>query len=261
MKNRPKILLTNDDGIMAPGLSHLFEALLPIGDLYIVAPSGQQSGKGLSLTLHTPLSIEQISWKGTPHAWHVSGTPGDCIRMALSVLLSFTPDLIVSGINIGSNAGRNIHYSGTVGAAIEGCLRSIPSIAFSCVDICNPNYPQTQPFVQAIVNHYLEHPLPEGTLLNVSFPETPQVQGIRLAKQGKSFWKEDPEERKHPEGHSYYWLGGKWHDLEEDEMSDVSLLQQGYVTAVPIHVGDLTNIDYFNNHGPVFHEKMELYQT
>lgn len=258
MYKRPKILITNDDGILAPGLRSLANALIPIGDLYIVAPSGEQSGKGLSITLHSPLSIKQIPWEGTAHAWHVTGTPADCIRLALSVLLDFTPDLIVSGINIGSNAGRTVHYSGTVGAAIEGCLRSIPSIAFSCTEIINPDYQKAEPLVASIVNHYLEHPLPSGTLLNVNFPDTPHCKGVRLAKQGKSFWKEDPEERKHPEGHSYYWLGGKWHDIEEDEMSDVFLLQQGYATAVPIHVGEMTDFAYLESHGPIFNEKMKL---
>lgn len=244
---KPKILLTNDDGIQAPGLKHLWESLHEIADLYIIAPSIEKSGMGLAITLRDPLQIHPVQWEKNTPAWHVSGTPADCVRMGLSTLLQIQPDLIVSGINRGSNAGKTVLYSGTVGGVIEGILRQVPGIAFSCCDYVNPNYAITKNWIQALVIHLLERPLPKGTLLNVNFPETPEILGLKLAKQGRGYWIEDPEHRLHPEGHSYYWLGGKWKAQEEEEGSDVYLLDKGYAAAVPIHVEELTHLRVYED--------------
>lgn len=245
MLKKPRILLINDDGIEAPGLRHLWEALVDVADLSIVAPSSEKSGAGMAITLRDPIHIQQVRWeKGTP-AWKVTGTPADCVRMSLSVLLESPPDLIVSGINRGANSGRNILYSGTIGGVIEGVLRSVPGIAFSCVDFANPDYKKAQPLIYPLVKHFLEHPMPKGTLLNVNFPDTQEIQGIRLARHGMGFWIEDPDRREHPEGHSYFWHGGKWFEHDEDEESDVHLLRQGFATAVPLHVNELTDLKMF----------------
>ncbi|MEN9343581.1 MAG: 5-nucleotidase surE [Chlamydiota bacterium] len=257
MSKKPKILVTNDDGIHAPGLRFLWQALQDIADLYIIAPASEKSGVGLGLTTLKPIFIRPVKWEKETPAWQVSGTPGDCIRLALSTILDFTPDLIVSGINRGSNAGRTVPYSGTVGAAMEGSLRSISSLAFSCVDFENPCYELTLPYIVSMVLHYLKSPLPQGTLMNVNFPHADTILGIKMAKQGKGFWIESPEERQHPEGHSYYWLGGRWFEIEEEEDSDVHLLKQGYATAVPIHVAQLTDFSYFSEHEKRFNEQME----
>lgn len=239
---KPKILIVNDDGIEAPGLFHLWESLIDVAELSIVAPSSEKSAVGMGITIREPIHIQEVKWqKGTP-AWKVSGTPADCVRMSLSVILKTPPDLIVSGINRGANSGRNILYSGTIGGVIEGVLRNVPGIAFSCVDFADPDYKLAQPFIYPIVQHCLEHPLPQGTLLNVNFPETPKIHGVRMARHGKGFWVEDPERRTHPEGHSYFWLGGKWLDLEEDQESDVHLLRQGFATVVPLHVNEMTDL-------------------
>jgi 5'-nucleotidase len=246
MAERPFLLLVNDDGIHAPGMRHLWEGLAEHADLAIVAPATEQSGTGMSLTLRQPLHIESVTWEGETPAWKVTGTPADCVRMALAVLLERMPDMIVSGINKGSNAGRNILHSGTVGGVIEGALRGIPGVAFSCDRFDSPPYAAAVPHIYPVVRHFLRHPLPRGSLLNVTIPDV--VKGYRLARQGMGYWIEDPDERIHPEGMPYYWLGGKWHHHEEEEDSDVSLLREGYMTAVPIHVGELTDHALLRQH-------------
>lgn len=246
MDKRKKILITNDDGIEAPGIRYLWEALVDVADVCIIAPSSEKSAVGLGITIREPIQVLPVSWDKETPAWKVTGTPADCVRMALSVVLKSPPDLIVSGINRGSNSGRNVLYSGTIGGVIEGALRDVPGIAFSCSDFANPDYKQVQPLISPLVKYIVEHPLPKGTLLNVNFPEGNELRGLRLARQGKGYWIEDPDHRLHPEGHSYFWLGGKWFEQEEDEESDVSLLRQGYAAAVPIHINELTDLNHFN---------------
>jgi 5'-nucleotidase len=254
MQKKPKILITNDDGIMAPGLKCLWESIVDIADVYIVAPATEQSGVGLAITIHTPIQILPVKWERETTAWKVTGTPADCVRVGLSVLLDSPPDLIVSGINRGANSGRNVLYSGTIGGVIEGTLRNVPGIAFSCVDFVNPDYKKASPLIVPLVKHVLEHPLPKGTLLNVNFPDTAEILGVRLARQGRGFWIEDPDKRLNPEGKPYYWLGGKWHEHEEHEESDVHLLKQGYASAVPIHISELTDLTHF-------HERREHFDS
>lgn len=243
MAHKPRILLTNDDGIEAPGLKHLWEALADIADLSIIAPATEKSGVGLGITIHEPLQIHPVPWDRQTPAWKVTGTPADCVRMALSVILQEAPDLVVSGINQGANSGRNVLYSGTIGGVIEATLRNVPGIALSCVDFDNPNYRLVQPHIPTLVQHMLAYPLPKGTLLNVNFPDTATIKGIKMARQGKGYWIEDPWEHVHPEGYACYWLGGKWYDQEEHEESDVFLLSQGYAAAVPIHVDEMTDME------------------
>lgn len=238
---KPRILITNDDGIEAPGIKHLWKALVDEFDVSIIAPSSEKSGTGLAITIRDPLHIAECDWGNKTRAWKVTGTPADCVRLGLSVILENRPDLIVSGINRGSNAGRNVLYSGTVGGAIEGVLRNVPSIAFSCDDFHDPDFETASKYVTPIVNYVLQHTLPKGTLLNVSFPVSKDIRGVKFATQGRGFWIEDPDERLHPEGRTYYWLGGKWHHQDELPESDVAVLKNGYIAAVPIHVHDLTD--------------------
>jgi 5'-nucleotidase len=246
MDKKPKILITNDDGIDAPGLRFLWEALIDVADLYIIAPATEKSGAGLGITIRDPIHIQPIDWEKGTKAWKITGTPADCIRMGMSVILNSPPDLIVSGINRGANSGRNVLYSGTIGGVIEGVLRNVPGIAFSCADFVNPDYKKVQHLIYPLVKHLFENPLPHGTLLNVNFPDVQEIRGLKLARQGKGFWIEDPAHRIHPEGHSYFWHGGKWNEHEEDEESDVHLLKQGFATAVPIHISELTDLKLFN---------------
>jgi len=246
---RPQILIVNDDGIQAPGIKHLWNALKDHADLTIVAPAHEQSAVGVSLTIRQPLRLHKVKGFGEAEAYALNGTPADCVKMALSVVLKEKPDLIVSGINRGSNAGRNIFYSGTVGGTIEGVMNSIPGIAFSCYDFFDPDYVSVEKFIPVIVNEVITNPMPHGTLLNVNFPTKDfAVKGFKLARQGRQFWGADPDERFHPaEKHAYYWLGSKLAEFDEHEDSDIAWLAKGYMTAVPVHVGELTDHGHINS--------------
>jgi 5'-nucleotidase len=249
MAKRPFILVTNDDGVYAPGIKHLWKALQDVADIVIVAPAGEQSAVSLSITIRHPLRIERVDWPFVDaEIWSVNGTPADCVKLALSVILPQAPQLIVSGINRGNNAGRNVLYSGTVAAVIEGVMHNIPGIAFSVADYFNPTYAEVESTIPIIIRYILENPLPVGTFLNVNFPKDLQkgLKGIRFTKQGKEYWAENPEQREHPaEACPYYWLGAKLATFQEDSDSDVVWLKEGYATAVPIQISDLTHHDYF----------------
>ena len=248
-KKRPTVLLTNDDGIHAPGLKHLWNSLKKHCDLYICAPATEKSGVGPAVTLLDPIHIIPIRWEDDTPAWKVTGTPADCVRMATNLVLKKQPDLVVSGINQGSNSGRNVLFSGTVGGVIDGALRGIPGIALSCIDYHCPNFEHFEPHVISLVHYLLAHPLERGTFLNVNFPSSYKSDhlGLRFARQGLGYFRENPSQGNHPNGWSYYWMGGRWTEEEEHEESDVHLLQKGYITVVPIHVEDLTAQQTFQN--------------
>lgn len=277
MKKRPKILITNDDGIHAPGIRHLWNALKDIADLVVCAPSHEQSAVGLSISIRKPLHIQKIDWHApvsihhnseeqiNAATWAISGTPADCIKLGLSVIFNNeAPDLVVSGINRGTNAGRNVLYSGTVAGAIESVMHNIPAIAFSACDFLSPNFGDFEQHVPQIVEHVLKNPLPKGTLLNVNFPakEHGSIKGFRLTRQGKQFWVESPDKRTHPaEGSDYYWLGAKIATFDEHDESDISWLEKGYITAVPVHVSELTDYSYLDQHKEAFNLLDKLKDT
>jgi 5'/3'-nucleotidase len=241
---KPKILITNDDGIHHQGIFHLWHALKDNFDLTITAPASEQSGVGLCVSCHTPLSLAKVKWQEGAAAYSVDGTPADCVKLALNYLMIPPPDLIVSGINCGANSGRNVLYSGTVGGVIEGVMHDIPGIAFSCYDFQNPNFQEAEKHILNVVTHVLEHPLPEGTFLNVNFPPTKhgEIKGYKFTRQGKHYWAENPDKRIHPGSEKeYYWIGVKLKDFLEHQDSDVAWLHKGYMTAVPIHVGEMTD--------------------
>lgn len=240
---RPKILITNDDGIHAPGIKHLWKALKHYADVTVVAPANEQSAVGLSITMRTPLHLQSVNWGEEAQIWSVSGTPADCVKMALNVVMKSPPDLVVSGINRGSNCGRNVLYSGTVAGTIEAVMHDIPGIAFSCFDFDVPDYEAAQSHITNIIDYVIAHPLPSGTLLNVNFPTKDlPLKGFKMARQARGYWGEEPQQRQHPsEGVHYYWLGARFVEFDEHEEGDISLLRQGYVTAVPVHVGELTD--------------------
>ncbi len=250
MTKKPTILLTNDDGIHAPGIKHLANYLSEHANLVAVAPDREQSAVGLSITIRKPLQIEKISWSADCPAWGVDGTPADCVKMALNVIMEEKPDLIISGLNRGSNAGRNILYSGTVAGAIEGAIHDIPSMAVSCYDYFSPDYATAEPHIAKLVDYALKHPLPRGTLLNVNFPShTTDFKGFKLTKSGLAYWKENPAKRDHPnERLSYYWLGSTYAEFDEEEDCDISWLRKGYMTAVPAHINQLADLNHLENH-------------
>lgn len=249
--NRPKILLTNDDGIDAQGIRTLWEGLKEVADLAIVAPAVEQSGKGVSVTFYGPIRVEKRSSHENTPAFAVFGTPADCVKLALGGLLDWMPDLIVSGINHGSNAGRGIFYSGTAGCVIQGTLQNIPGIAFSYTCPDSEVFPHVKPYIFPIVKYILKHPLPIGTFLNVNFPRK-TIQGIKMARQGLEFWFESPRKVEHPEGHFEFHLEESPLDHDEHPESDIALLKAGFITAVPIHINEMTDHSHLQDHKETF---------
>ena len=255
---RPKIVITNDDGIHAPGIQILWRVLhqANFADLYIIAPSAERSGSGASITWDKPILIKKLEWPENTPAWSVVGTPADCIKMGERIILGKKPNFIVSGINAGSNAGRNVLHSGTIGACIEGVFRGIPGMAFSCENGNQPNYTVAEKYILRLVKYVLENPLPPGCILNVNFPHAAQdeVKGFRLTRQGKGRWAEDPYLHVAAEHGTSYWLGGKPEELGEEEDCDIAWLKKGYVTAVPIYVHELTDHEELKNRQASFAE-------
>lgn len=243
----PHILITNDDGVHAPGIKYLFHALQDKCQPVVVAPLLEQSATGLSTTVRQPLRLEKVNWGNDfiHNAWSVSGTPADCVKLGLNAVVKKRPDLVVSGINRGSNMGKTVLYSGTVAAAIESVMQGIPSIAFSSHDYyTEPDYAYLSKYVWAVVQFVLQNPLPRGTLLNVNFPEKAlgPIKGFKMTPQGRDWWAEDLSKREHPnESHSYYWLGSKLRLDGEPDEGDGFWLRRGYATAVPVHIGDMTD--------------------
>jgi 5'-nucleotidase len=256
-----KILITNDDGIHAPGIKALWRVLhaADIAELFIVAPATEKSGSGVSITWDRPILIQKVEWPESTPAWSIDGTPADCIKLGERIVLGSKPDFIVSGINAGSNAGRNVLHSGTIGACVEGVLRGIPGIAFSCENGERPNYHVAEKYVVDLVEYTLANPLPTGCFLNVNFPHAAheKVKGFRLTRQGRGRWSEDPSLHLNTEHGSSYWLGGKPEELEEEEECDIAWLKKGYLTAVPIHVHELTDFNQLH----LCHKHFENYFT
>jgi 5'-nucleotidase len=251
-----KILITNDDGIHAPGIRILWRVLheAQLADLYIVAPAGERSGSGVSITWDHPLLVQKMGWPESTPAWAVGGTPADCVKMAERIILGVKPDFIVSGINAGSNAGRNVLHSGTIGACVEGVLRGIPGIALSCEDSQHPNYHVAEKYVVNLLHYALANPLPKGCLLNVNFPHSveSEVKGFKLTRQGKGRWAEDPILHMESEKGPSYWLGGKPEEVTEELDCDMAWLKMGYLTAVPLHVHELTDHELLKNQNKNF---------
>lgn len=244
---KPLILVTNDDGITAPGIRHLVKIMKEIGDVVIVAPDTQQSGKGHAITVGNLLFCDPIALpKNVTHkAYSCSGTPADCVKIACRSILKRTPDLCVSGINHGSNSSINVIYSGTMSAAIEAGTMGIPAIGFSLLDFSwDADFEPSSKFVKKIAQNVLKRGLPKGVVLNVNIPNLSEskIKGVRVCRQAKAHWLEKFDKRSTPNGRDYYWPVGKF-IVEEGEMdledTDVWALENGYVSIVPIQF-DLT---------------------
>lgn len=239
MQKSPLILVTNDDGITAPGLRALIEVMSTLGRVVVVAPDKPQSAMGHAITINNTLYLNQIS---KPDAeileYACSGTPVDCVKMAVSELLDQKPDLCVSGINHGSNSSINIIYSGTMSAAVEAAIEGIPAIGFSLQDFdWHANFEAVKPFVHKIASQVLEKHLPEGVLLNVNFPKLPQeaIKGVKVCRQAKAQWVEKFDRRRNPSGREYYWLTGEFVNQDQGQDTDEWALDNGYVSVVPVH--------------------------
>ncbi|MFA8300226.1 MAG: 5'/3'-nucleotidase SurE [Hyphomicrobiales bacterium] len=249
---RPLIFVTNDDSIKALGIRALIKAVQPYGDIVVVAPEKPMSGKGLSITVESPLRVKPIAEYENVKEYAITGTPVDCVKLGIQKVLERKPDLIVSGINHGSNASVNILYSGTMGAAIEGCILGIPSIGFSLLNYSsNADFSATIPFVRSIIEQTLDKGLPKGVCLNVNIPDESEddIKGIKFCRQAKGRWSEEFEERLDPRGGKYYWLTGKFIYKDGFSDDDQHALENNYVAAVPVQI-DLTahkELNYFND--------------
>lgn len=252
MNKKPLILVSNDDGITAKGIRTLVEVMQEIGDVLVVAPNSPQSGMGHAITIHSPLKIHKSEvFEGllenknnhTVEAYESSGTPADCVKLAkYYVLKGAPPDLVVSGVNHGSNTSISILYSGTMSAAIEGAIEGMPAIGFSLCDFgSGADFSHIKSYIKKIALQALETGLPKGTALNVNFPakQTEDIKGIKICRQAKAKWQEVFDERTDPYGRKYLWLSGSFinHDLGED--TDEWAIANNYISIVPC-VFDLT---------------------
>lgn len=242
-KEEPIILVTNDDGITAPGIRALVEAAKPLGKVVVVAPDKPQSGMGHAITIGTPLRMNRVEMFGDVEAWQTSGTPVDCVKLAVDKILHRKPDLCISGINHGANHSINVLYSGTMSAAMEAAIESIPSIGFSLLDYrFEADFSGAIHYANKIIATVLKNKLDKHLLLNVNIPSLPlnEIKGIRVSKQAYAKYVEDFDERKDPHGKKYYWLTGEFVNFDKSKDTDVWALQHNYVSVVPIQF-DLTN--------------------
>ena len=242
-QEKPLILVSNDDGITAPGIRNLIQIMNELGDVVVVAPDGPQSGMGHAITIEGILRADEISVdKGPQREYSCSGTPVDCVKLAVNVVLHRKPDLIVSGINHGSNASINVIYSGTMSAAVEGSLEGVPSIGFSLCDFnWDADFEKAHLYIKKIAQRVLEEGLPRGICLNVNIPKYngEPYKGIKVCRQTKGNWEEEFDSREDPRGRNYYWLTGKFVNYDEQEDTDEWALANNYISLVPIN-SDLT---------------------
>ncbi|MDG1791576.1 MAG: 5'/3'-nucleotidase SurE [Flavobacteriaceae bacterium] len=253
---KPLILVTNDDGINAPGIRFLIEIMNDFGDVVVVAPDSPQSGMGHAITINSTLYCEPIVInKNEPQSeYSCSGTPVDCVKIAVNEILKRKPDLCVSGINHGSNSSINVIYSGTMSAAVEAGTQGIPAIGFSLLDYSlDADFSHSKEFIKRIVSECLKNGMPEGVVLNVNIPKisNSKLKGIKICRQANGVWEEKFDKRTNPLGRDYYWLSGKFVNKDKGEDTDEWALENEYVSITPTQY-DLTahhaikNINHWN---------------
>ena len=246
-ENKPLILLSNDDSVNAPGLKELINMLQPLGNLVVVAPDVPRSGTSHALTVDYPLKVVKLEESEGLTIYSCSGTPADCVKVANSCLLPHRPDLMVSGINHGSNSSISIIYSGTMGAATEAAILGIPSIGFSLCDHSqNADFTATVAYGRVITEQVLKTGLPQNISLNINVPLLPseKIKGIKVCRQNKGVWNEDFEKKTDPEtGEELYWLAGYYVNEEPRAVgTDETALEDGYIAVVPVQC-DMTAYD------------------
>ena len=242
-KREPVILITNDDGVTAPGIKALIESVEGLGKIVVVAPDKPQSGMGHAITIGNPLRLHEVHIFKNIEAWQCSGTPVDCVKLAVDKILHRKPDLCLSGINHGANHSINVIYSGTMSAAVEAAIESIPSVGFSSLDY-DHEADMTVPkkYARTIVENLLKNPLDKHLILNVNFPAASKsaIKGMKICRQAYAKYEEDFVERNDPTGRKYYWLTGKFMNFDTGKDTDVWALENNYVSVVPVQF-DLTN--------------------
>lgn len=243
MTENPLILVTNDDGINAPGIRTLINIMNTIGNVVVVAPDSPQSGMGHAITVDATLYVNKVTIDNGPQTeYRCSGTPADCVKLAIRELLERKPDLCVSGINHGSNASINVIYSGTMSAAVEAGIEGIPAIGFSLLNYSwDADFKASEAFVKRITEEVLNNKLPKDTVLNVNIPNIPKkdIKGIKVCRQARGNWVEAFDKRVNPMGKDYYWLSGKFVNLDGGKDTDEYALENGYISVVPTQF-DLT---------------------
>jgi len=236
-KKKPVILVTNDDGISSPGIRALVEVMKELGKVVVVAPDSPQSGMGHAITLDDPLRIEPVHLFPDVESYQCSGTPVDCVKLAVDKILKGKPDLCVSGINHGSNSSINIIYSGTMSAALEAAIEGVQAIGFSYLNYSyEADFTAPKKYAKEITAKVLQNRLPTATLLNVNIPNISvnKIKGIKVCRQALAKWKEEFNERVDPRGKKYYWLTGKFVNRDQGDDTDEWALSNGYVSVVPV---------------------------
>lgn len=256
-KTKPYILVTNDDGIAAPGIHALVQELRKVAEVVVVAPDSEKSAVGHAITLSDPIRVTTFKKAGFWEGFAVSGTPSDSVKIAVSALLERRPDMVISGINLGSNAGINVIYSGTVSAATEGTILGIPSIAVSLTTYQEPDFQPAARFAVKMVDFVLKNGLPQRTLLNINVPDLPEseIAGVKITRQGMANFAETFDKRIDPRNRIYYWMDGKKEELDDDESVDDEAIKRGYISITPIKY-DLTNYEYIDTLRRKLPEKM-----
>ncbi|MFD1062140.1 5'/3'-nucleotidase SurE [Winogradskyella litorisediminis] len=243
MAKRPLILVTNDDGITAPGIRTLISIMNTIGDVVVVAPDSPQSAMGHAITINAILHVEKVTIDDGPQTeYSCSGTPADCVKLGVREILDRKPDLCVSGINHGSNSSVNVIYSGTMSAALEAGIESIPAIGFSLLDYnWNANFEHCKSFVKTIAENVIKNGLPKDVVLNVNIPNITknEIKGIKVCRQARANWEEKFDKRTNPMGRDYFWLTGEFVNMDKGEDTDEYALANHYISVVPVQF-DLT---------------------
>lgn len=242
-KKKPVILITNDDGVTAPGIMNLVEAVKDLGKIIVVAPDKPQSGMGHAITIGQPLRLHKVNTFGDIEAYSCTGTPVDCVKLAVDKVLHRKPDLCLSGINHGANHSINVIYSGTMSAAVEAAIESIPSAGFSLLDYSiEADFTGARKYVRIVVEKMLSTKLDKHTVLNVNIPPLPVdlLKGFKLCRQAYAKYVEDFMERQDPTGRMYYWLTGEFVNFDKGKDTDVWALAHGYVSVVPVQF-DMTH--------------------
>jgi 5'-nucleotidase len=239
---RPLILVTNDDSISSKGILSLATAAMEFGDVVLVAPDKPQSGMGHAVTINGIIRLQEENMGIDVRAYSCSGTPVDCVKMAIFKVLDRKPDLLLSGINHGSNSSINVIYSGTMSAAVEGAVSGIPSIGFSLLEHgADADFDASMEVVRTLLNNAVKDNFPEGICLNVNIPKgrPEDIKGIRVCRQAKAYWEDNFDVRKDPTGKEYFWLTGEFKNFDKGEDTDEFALHHNYVSVVPVHY-DLT---------------------
>ena len=232
---RPLLLISNDDGYQAKGIRELVEMVSDLGDIIVCAPESARSGFSCAFSAMTPLKLQLQEKRKGVEIWSCNGTPVDCVKMALAEIVPRTPDMVIGGINHGDNASVNVHYSGTMGVTLEGCMKYIPSVAYSlCDHRDDANFEPLRPLVRTITMRVLEEGLPIGVCLNVNFPLVPEYKGVRVCRMAKGTWGQEVVKCAHPRGYDYWWMVGKYTNDEPTATdTDNWALANGYVAITP----------------------------